>query len=50
MNAGQMIEDVQLAVGCAGCKVPVLHFGRMGGIIPNPDEVVAALEQKLIGG
>jgi 2-oxoglutarate ferredoxin oxidoreductase subunit alpha len=50
MNAGQMIEDVQLAVGCAGCKVPVVHFGRMGGIIPNPDEVVAALEQKLIGG
>ena len=49
MNAGQMIEDVQLAVGCAGCKIPVLHFGRMGGIIPNPDEVVAALEQKLIG-
>jgi len=50
MNAGQMIEDVQLAVGCAGCKIPVLHFGRMGGIIPNPDEVVIALEQKLIGG
>lgn len=50
MNAGQMIEDVQLAVGCAGCKVPVLHFGRMGGVIPSPDEVVAALEQKLIGG
>jgi len=50
MNAGQMIEDVQLAVGCAGCKIPVLHFGRMGGIIPNPDEVVTAIEQKLIGG
>ena len=48
MNAGQMIEDVQLAVGCTGCKIPVLHFGRMGGIIPNPDEVVTALEQKLI--
>jgi 2-oxoglutarate ferredoxin oxidoreductase subunit alpha len=47
MNAGQMIEDVQLAVGCA---VPVKHFGRMGGIIPNPSEVVEALEQKLIGG
>jgi 2-oxoglutarate ferredoxin oxidoreductase subunit alpha len=48
MNAGQMIEDVQLAVGCAGCQVPVKHFGRMGGIIPNPGEVVTALEQKLI--
>jgi 2-oxoglutarate ferredoxin oxidoreductase subunit alpha len=48
MNAGQMIEDVQLAVGCANCQVPVKHFGRMGGIIPNPGEVVTALEQKLI--
>ena len=50
MNAGQMVEDVQLAVGCAGCHVPVKYFGRMGGIIPNPTEVVEALEQKLIGG
>ncbi len=49
MNAGQMIEDVELAVGCAGNKVPVLHFGRMGGIIHSPSEVLAALEQKLIG-
>jgi 2-oxoglutarate ferredoxin oxidoreductase subunit alpha len=47
MNAGQMIEDVQLAVGCG---IPVIHFGRMGGIIPSPSEVVEALEQKLIGG
>jgi 2-oxoglutarate ferredoxin oxidoreductase subunit alpha len=47
MNAGQMIEDVQLA---AGCKIPVLHFGRMGGIIHSPSEVLEALEQKLIGG
>jgi 2-oxoglutarate ferredoxin oxidoreductase subunit alpha len=47
MNAGQMIEDVQLA---AGCSIPVKHFGRMGGIIPSPGEVVEALEQKLIGG
>jgi len=50
MNAGQMIEDVQLAVACAGCGIPVKYFGRMGGIIPTPDEVVNALEQKLIGG
>ena len=47
MNAGQMIEDVQLAAECA---LPVKHFGRMGGIIPSPAEVVEALEQKLIGG
>ncbi|HZL10063.1 MAG TPA: 3-methyl-2-oxobutanoate dehydrogenase subunit VorB [Prolixibacteraceae bacterium] len=50
MNAGQMIEDVQLAVGCAGCSIPVKYFGRLGGIVPSPIEVVNALEQKLIGG
>lgn len=50
MNAGQMIEDVQLAAGCSGSSIPVKHFGRMGGIIPSPIEVVEALEQKLIGG
>ena len=45
MNAGQMIEDVRLAVGDS---VPVAHFGRNGGIVPNPGEVVEALETKLI--
>lgn len=47
MNAGQMIEDVRLSMGC---KVKIEHFGRFGGIIPSPDEVVRALEQKIIGG
>jgi 2-oxoglutarate ferredoxin oxidoreductase subunit alpha len=47
MSLGQMVEDVKLAVEC---KVKVEHFGRYGGIIPTPDEVVAALEQKIIGG
>lgn len=47
MNAGQMIEDVRLSLGC---KVKIEHFGRFGGIIPSPDEVVNALEQKIIGG
>jgi len=42
MNAGQMIEDVQLAVEG---KVPVKHFGRLGGIVPAPDEVLAALKK-----
>ncbi len=46
MSAGQMIEDVQLAV--AG-KVNVTHFGRYGGVVPAPDEVLEALE-KLIKG
>ncbi|MDE5843443.1 MAG: 3-methyl-2-oxobutanoate dehydrogenase subunit VorB [Muribaculaceae bacterium] len=45
LNAGQMIEDVRLAVHDA---MPVEHFGRLGGIIPSPDEVVKALEEKLV--
>ncbi len=40
LNAGQMIEDVRLAVDG---RVPVSHFGRMGGIVPNPGEVLDAL-------
>jgi 2-oxoglutarate/2-oxoacid ferredoxin oxidoreductase subunit alpha len=47
MNAGQMIEDIRLAVNG---KVNVQHFGRMGGIIPSPEEIVEALKQKFIGG
>lgn len=50
MNAGQMIEDVKLSVGCAQSTVPVEYFGRLGGIIPTPGEVVEALERILIGG
>lgn len=45
LNAGQMIEDVRLAVHD---RLPVEHFGRMGGIIPSPEEVVEALESKII--
>jgi 2-oxoglutarate/2-oxoacid ferredoxin oxidoreductase subunit alpha len=47
MSAGQMVEDVRLAVEG---KVPVEHYGRMGGIVHSPQEVVEALEQKIIGG
>jgi len=47
MNAGQMIEDVKLTVGC---QLRIEHYGRFGGIIPTPDEVVHALETKIIGG
>ena len=45
LNAGQMIEDVRLAVHD---NLPVEHFGRLGGIIPSPDEVVKALEEKIV--
>ena len=45
LNAGQMIEDVKLAVNGT---VNVQHFGRLGGIVPDPDEIVSALKQKLM--
>ncbi len=45
LNAGQMVEDVLLSVEH---KVPVEHFGRTGGIIHTPEEILEALEQKII--
>lgn len=47
MNAGQMVADVRLAV--AG-QVPVAFYGRMGGVIPAPDEVLEELERHLATG
>lgn len=41
LSAGQMIEDVKLAVNC---NVEVRHYGRLGGVVPNPDEVLDALK------
>jgi 2-oxoglutarate/2-oxoacid ferredoxin oxidoreductase subunit alpha len=46
LSAGQMVEDVKLAVNG---KVNVRHFGRYGGVIHSPDEVLQAL-QNLISG
>lgn len=45
INAGQMIEDVKLSVNGA---LPVEHFGRLGGIVPEPEEIVNALKDKLM--
>jgi 2-oxoglutarate ferredoxin oxidoreductase subunit alpha len=42
LNAGQMIEDVRLSVNG---KVPVEFYGRLGGMLPNPDEIVNKLEK-----
>jgi len=47
MSLGQMVEDVRLAVNG---NVKVEHFGRVGGMIPSPDEVLLALKQQIIGG
>ena len=45
INAGQMVEDVKLSVNG---DVPVEYFGRLGGIVPDPDEIVNALKSKLM--
>jgi 2-oxoglutarate ferredoxin oxidoreductase subunit alpha len=41
MNAGQMVDDVRLA---AECLCPVRFYGRMGGIVPLPDDILPELE------
>ena len=46
LNAGQMIEDVQLAV--SDKNMPIKHYGRLGGIVPTPDEILDALTNELI--
>ncbi|MCR5078062.1 MAG: 3-methyl-2-oxobutanoate dehydrogenase subunit VorB [Prevotella sp.] len=45
INAGQMVQDVRLAINGA---LPVEHFGRLGGIVPEPEEIVKALKEKLV--
>lgn len=44
LSAGQMIEDVKLSVNCS---VDVQHYGRLGGVVPNPDEVLDALRKMM---
>lgn len=44
-NAGQMIEDVRLATHD---RIKVTHFGRLGGIIPTPDEIINKLVTLLV--
>jgi 2-oxoglutarate ferredoxin oxidoreductase subunit alpha len=46
MSLGQMVEDVMLSVNG---RVPVSHFGRVGGIVPAPEEVLENLKLKIIG-
>ncbi|MGE5440471.1 MAG: 3-methyl-2-oxobutanoate dehydrogenase subunit VorB [Bacteroidota bacterium] len=46
MNAGQMVEDVRLAVNG---KTRVEFHGRMGGVVPSPEEVLAKIEEKFVG-
>lgn len=40
LNAGQMVEDVRLAVGK---EMPVYFYGRMGGVLPMPEEILGQI-------
>jgi len=42
LSAGQMVEDVRLAVNG---RRPVEFYGRLGGMVPSPDEVLEALKK-----
>lgn len=42
INAGQMIDDVRLALHDS---LPIEHAGRMGGIIPEPKEMMDSLQR-----
>lgn len=44
INAGQMVQDVRLSINNI---VKVEHFGRLGGIVPEPEEIVKALKEEL---
>ena len=46
MNSGQMLEDVRLVV--RGRK-PVEFFGRMGGVVPFPDEILTEIKNLIKG-
>ena len=42
MNMGQMIDDVRLV---SNGRVPVSFYGRTGGMIPTPNEVLQKIEE-----
>ena len=41
LNMGQMVDDVKLAVNCSK---PVYFYGRTGGVLMSPNEVVDKLK------
>ncbi len=47
MNAGQMVEDVRLSVNGA---TRIEFHGRMGGMIPSPEEILEKFEELFING
>lgn len=47
MSTGQMVEDVRLGVNG---RLPVHFFGRTGGVIPSPQEIIDKVYEILGGG
>ena len=45
MSAGQMVEDIRLAVEG---RTKVEHYGRMGGVVPSPEEIVEVIKERII--
>ncbi len=45
MSMGQMVDDIKLAINCSK---PVEFYGRTGGVIPKPTEILAEIEK--LGG
>ena len=45
LNAGQMVEDIRLAVNGA---IDVKFYGRLGGIVPTPDEILEVIKKEYI--
>ena len=46
MSMGQMVDDVKLALKCSR---PVEFFGRTGGVIPSPAEILNKIKE-MMGG
>jgi 2-oxoglutarate ferredoxin oxidoreductase subunit alpha len=46
MNSGQMLEDVRLAVQG---RTPIRFYGRMGGVVPLPDEILSEIKAMAAG-
>src|SRR5512141_2123558 len=45
MNSGQMLEDVRLAVKG---RAPIEFYGRMGGVVPLPDEILHEIQRIVV--
>ena len=47
MNTGQMLDDVRLAVNG---RTPIEFYGRLGGVVPFPDEILGEIQRVVKGG